>query len=342
MSDYLIDKNIKKINGKEYFSIVCKAPQTKKVFGEVLKAKEGEVCCYLDKILAKNIDIENASFFPDKQNNIPIFSGSGDNYINLKDCVFAGDNNITLEDGCGLNVENAVICGKVDIFSEIGDAINIKNSAIVGNNISLKNSATQNYDILGEDITLKNADFRGIIAPAKIQGNSIDFLCDGGEFLNVNAIGDNISVRGNTSLENVCLRQGAYVNKSYVLGLGIQAITLSNGSSVSNSTLVGDGIFENCSLKNCNITFGDGKGKQKSLYVGSVFYNNAGEMPDNTKDSMIENCENVMAKSVENCELFGLNGKTFGKIQGEFISSAKRGARDKTKVGNKKTLENNF
>jgi len=338
MSDYLVDEKVLKINGKEYFSIVCKTPQTKKVFGDVLNAEQGEVCGYLDKTLAKNIEIENALFFPNSKKEVPVFSGSGDNYIRLKDCAFVGKNNIALEAGCGLSVENSVICGKVDIFSEIGDAISIKNSAIIGNNISLKNTAVQNYDILGEEIVLENADFCGIIAPAKIRGNSIDFLCDGGEFLNVNAIGDNISVRGNSSLENVCLKQGSYVNNSSMLGLGIQAITLLNGSSVSQSNMVGDGIFENCSLKNCNITFGDGKSKQKSRYISSVFYNDRGEIPDSTKDSMIEDCENITAKSVENCELFGLYNKIFDCLKGEYISNSKRIARDKIEVKGEMTF----
>ena len=330
MGSYIIGEKTKIIDRETYVPLVCDEDKKRVLNGTNIEVKKGQICAYIQEDLLDKIQVKDAMFFPDNKDEtkVPIISGDGENIIYLKNCDFIGGSKISLRKGCGLSVENSVISGGVQISSEIGDMLNIRNSGIIGS-IALKNSSVENYSIEGNDILIQNSSLCGVVAPAKIQGNSIDFLCDSGEFFNVNAIGDNISLRGDNKLENVSLQSGAYVRDSDILGLGLQAIKLSKGTTISESSMVGAAMFEDCSITKCNITFGDAKSKQKSVYVGSVFYNTNGEIPDNTKDSIFENCENITAEKVENCEMYGVENQTFDILNGEYISGTKREKRDK-------------
>ena len=333
MANYVIGEKTKIINQETYVPLVCNEDKKITLNGLDIEVKKGQVCAYVQQSLLDKVRVEDVLFFPGIKNKdeVPIISGDGENVIDLENCNFIGNSKISLRKGCGLNIENSWIGGKVDIFSEIGDMLNIKNSEILGN-ITLKNSSVKNYKIMGNDISIQNSSLCGVFVQAIIQGNSIDFLCDNGEFFNVNAIGDNISLRGDNKLENVSLLSGSYVRDCDIFGLGHQAIKLSKGTTISESTLVGEGMFDDCSVKKCNITFGDENSKQKSVYGGSVFYNTNGEIPNSTQDSIFENCENITAQKVENCEIYGVKNQTFDVLKGKYISGTTVEERDKRKT----------
>lgn len=302
--------------------------------------KKKQVCAYIATPIAHKIHFSgDVSFFPDPNNkqNIPMIKGGKGSRLEIKDCHIEGRVVIDLKKKSSLYFEKANVSGNdgvVYIGSSSVERKDIKNCNISGRWITIQDTDIEHYDIQGTSISLTHQSLLGEEKKNNfIVGEKIEICCEGEDICvleRTNIDGKNIEIKNDSTVVGATIKDGTLIDNSEVVCDGGELI-LNNATIIEGSRVVSFGDrtnIEDSSIKNSDITLGGNiknaklKDKDKGFeIVKSVVSECTGDMPQKTKDSICEKCNNICQyKNVEQCEMVGEGFETplFGNILKRF------------------------